>query len=150
MGIKDRQQGQADAGLRGRGGDPFRHLGEVGVRPSVEIVVEIVELADARKAGFQHLHIKLRGYGLDLPGRHRQSEAVHHLAPAPEAVRAGAARFGKASHAALEGVAVQIGHAGNEEGVALVAGQEIRLRRQRRDPAFFDRQAHVRMPAVRQ
>ena len=45
-------------------------------------------------------------------GVSRSSEAVHHLAPGPEAVAAGAARLGEAGHAALEGVAVQVRHAG--------------------------------------
>ena len=109
--------------------DARGHLGDVGIGLPVRVVVEVVELADAREAGLQHLDIELGGDRLDLLGRHRQREAVHHLAPGPEAVGAGAARFGQARHAALEGVAVQIGHAGQQDRVALVAGFGRRTRR---------------------
>ena len=86
MRIEHRQQRQPDAGLASRRGDPLGHLGDVGIGLPVAVVVQIVELADAGEAGLQHLDIELRGDRLDLVRRHRQREAVHHLAPAPEAV----------------------------------------------------------------
>ena len=86
MGIEDWQQRQPDSSVPGRGGYALGHLGDIGVRLSVAVVMEIVELADAGEAGFKHLDIELRRDRLDLVRRHRQRVAVHHLAPAPETV----------------------------------------------------------------
>ena len=69
MGVEHRQQRQADAGRRRRGGDPLGHLGEVGIGPPVAVVVQVVELADAGEAGLQHLDIELGGDRLDVVGR---------------------------------------------------------------------------------
>ena len=46
MGIKDRQQRQADACLAGRRRDALRHLGDVGIGFSVAVVMKIMKLAD--------------------------------------------------------------------------------------------------------
>ncbi len=73
-----------------------RHLAEVVVGPAVGIVVEIVELADRGEAGFQHLHVGERRDRLDVVGREPLEEAVHHLAPGPEAVGRRTAAFAQA------------------------------------------------------
>ncbi len=90
-GVEDGQQRQPDPRRRRSRRDAARHLGPVGVGTAVEVVVEVVELADAGEAGFQHLDVGLRRHGLDVLRRHRQGEAVHRVPPAPEAVGAGPA-----------------------------------------------------------
>ena len=111
MGVEHRQQRQADAGLRGGAGDARGELGRVGVGGAVRGVVQIVELGHRGEAGLQHLHVGERGDRLDVVGGEDGEEAVHHLAPGPEI----AAALGQARHAALEGVAVQVGHAGQRD-----------------------------------
>ncbi len=96
----------------GGGGDAGRHLRRIVVGPAIGRVVQIVELADRGEPGFEHLDIELRGDRLDIVWRQLVEEAVHHLPPGPEAVAAGTGDLGEAGHAALEGVAVQVGHAG--------------------------------------
>ena len=53
-------------------------------------------------------------------GERRPQEAVHHLAPGPEAVGLRPAPLGKSGHAALEGVAMQVRNAGDGD-----AGQTL-------------------------
>src|SRR5690606_10352624 len=48
-------------------------------------------------------------------------EAIHHLAPGPEAVTARATMFGQTRKPALEGMAVEIGHPRNERRDADIA-----------------------------
>ena len=151
MGVEDRQQRQRNAGRGGGRRDPLGHLGDVGVGLSVAVVVQIVELANAAEAGFQHLDIELGGDRLDLFGRHRQREAVHHLAPAPETVGRRPARLGEPGHAALERVAVQVGHRRNDDRVALVT--RLRAAIPASTPmmsALVDRDADVATPSRRQ
>ena len=88
-------------------------------------MVQVVKLAHAGEPAFQHLHIGLRRHRLRLVGRHNKREAVHGVAPAPEAVRLATPLFRPARHGALERMAVQVGHPGQKHRVALVA----RLRR---------------------
>ena len=45
-------------------------LGRVGIARAVGRIVQVVELADAGEARFQHLHIGPGGDGLDVVGRH--------------------------------------------------------------------------------
>lgn len=84
-------------------------------------MVEIVELPDAGEAAFQHFGIGKRGDGVEAFGVQAVDEAVHRLAPGPEAVAALPCPFGEASHGALEGVAVDIGETGEGGAVAFVA-----------------------------
>ena len=72
-----------------------------------------MEFPHRRVAGFQHLHIELGGDGLDLLRRQAGNETVHHLAPGPEGIIARARALGEAGHGPLEGVAVQVCHAGD-------------------------------------
>ena len=150
MGIEHREKRQADAGRFGGGGDAFGQFGDVVIGRAGKIVVDIVKFADPREARLQHLDIGLRSHRLDIVRRHAADETVHHLAPGPEAVGRGAADFGEARHAALEGVAVQIGHAGKADRVALVAGLQCRLCLDGLQPSSRHRQPHVARPAVRQ
>ena len=76
-----------------------------------------MELDHGRVAGLQHLEIELGGDRLDVVGREPGQEAVHDLAPAPEVVARGSGALGEARERALEGMAVEIGHAGEDEAV---------------------------------
>ena len=113
--VEDGQQGQADAGLVGRGDDPLRHLGHVGVGMAFRVVMQIVELADAGVARLQHLQIGLRGDGLELVGVEHASKRVHAAAPGPEVVGAGGGmrtnELGAAGQRPLMGVRMQVDHA---------------------------------------
>ena len=102
-------------------------------------MVQVVELADGGEARFQHLHVGPGGDRLDVVGRHAREEAVHDLAPGPEAVVLRPAPLGEARHGALEGMAVHVGDAGHGD-----AREPLRSRRGRgagldgRDPAALD------------
>jgi hypothetical protein len=84
--IQHRQHREADAGTRRRGGDDTRQQGAVGVRPAIDVVVQVVELAHRRVAGLEHLDEEVRRNRLEVVGRDRIGHAVHPVAPAPEAV----------------------------------------------------------------
>ena len=86
MRVEDGKQGQADAGFARGGRDARRHLGKIRIRFAITIMVQIMELADPGEAGLEHFDIKLRGHRLDIFWLHAVREAVHHLAPSPEAV----------------------------------------------------------------
>ena len=95
------------------GGDARRHFADVAIGRTVDIMMQIVELADRGKARLQHFHIGEGGDRLDLVGGEAIEKPVHHLAPGPEAVGCRPAALGEPGHPALEGVAVQIGQAGD-------------------------------------
>ncbi len=64
--IEDRKQCKSDPGLaRGRR-DALRKLGGVRIRRAGRIVMQIVELAHAREAAFDHLDIGLCGNRFDV------------------------------------------------------------------------------------
>ncbi|MCW0461962.1 hypothetical protein NB717_003030 [Xanthomonas sacchari] len=150
MRIEHRQQGHADtAGLR-RGSQTLRHLGAVGVGAAVGGVMHIMELADPGEAGLEHLHVGLLGDGLQIVGAQPLQEAVHQLAPAPEAVAAAPADLGEPGHAALEGVAVQIAQPGHHDVQALIAKGCGHVALHRGDAAAAHADAHVARPALRQ
>ncbi len=77
-------------------------------------------------------------------------EAVHQLTPAPEAVTVAAADLGQPSHAALEGVAVQVGQARHQDVDAGVAVLGALPHVDRRDAAVLHLQADIAGPAVGQ
>ncbi len=67
--VQHRQQRDADAGgLRGAQ-QAQRHLGRVGVRLAVRVVMHVMEFANAGVARAQHLDIELRGDGFQRIGR---------------------------------------------------------------------------------
>jgi len=150
MRIEHRQQGQADAGLIGRRRDPRTHLGAVGIGAAVGIVVQVVEFADAGEAAFQHFHVGLGGDGLHRIRAQMGQEAVHQFAPAPEAVTVTAADLGQAGHAALEGVAVQVGQARHQDADAGVTVLRALPRADRGDEAVLNLQADITGPALGQ
>jgi len=63
-GVQHRQQQQPDP-CQPRGGDqPMAHLGRIGVRVSLDVMMQVVKLGHLRVAGLQHLDIELRRHGL--------------------------------------------------------------------------------------
>ena len=149
-GVERRQQGQADAGVRAGLGDARRHLAEIGVGPAVDVVMEIVKLADRGEARFEHLHVGEGGDRLDVVGRKPAEETVHHLAPGPEAVGARTAPFGQRGHAALEGVAMQVRQARNGDAGDVLGAVARGACRHRGYHAVGDGDANVARPARRQ
>ncbi len=120
--VQHRQQRQADAGVRGRVGECLRHRRRVGVAAAVQVVLQVVELADVRVAAGKKLEVEVRGDRPQLGRRDAQCDAVHAVAPRPEVVVRRVTAFGQASEGALEGVAVRVDHArehrtGNRLGV---------------------------------
>ena len=83
-----------------------------------------MELGDAGVAGLEHLDVDERGDRLDVLGGQHVEEAVHQLAPGPEAVLARAAPLGHPGHRPLEGVAVQVRHRRQQRA----AGEPLRRR----------------------
>ena len=148
--VKHRQQGQSDPGCVGGMGDAGGHFCRIAVASSLRVVVEVVELAHMGIAALEHLGIGHRGDGFDVIRREPIEEAVHHLAPAPEIVVArarAAAMLSQPRHAALKGVAMDIGEAGDGDGVVLIGGVSGRTRLNRSDPAILDRNPHIARPA---
>src|SRR6185437_11008421 len=107
-----------------------------------------MKLADPRESRFEHLHIGLRRDCLDVLRRHPRDEAVHQLAPGPEAVGGCPPDLGQAGHATLKAVAVKIGQSRYTDRVALVGVGRRYTGVNRRDPAICDRQSHVARPSV--
>ena len=86
--------------------------------------MQIVELADGGVAGLQHLDVQLGRDRLELLGRDREREAIHQVAPGPEAVGtacSGGAELGQPGERALEGVRVQVRHAGHDRARGVAA-----------------------------
>ena len=102
--VKHRQHRQADAGTPRRGDEAQRHLRRVRIGLSGRIVVHVMELADRRVAGAQHLDVQVGRDVFQLVGVEQGGEAVHQVAPGPEAVLLGAAVLGEAGEGALKGV----------------------------------------------
>ncbi len=150
MGVEDRQQGEGDARRGRRRGDAARKLGDIVVGRPGRRVVEIMEFTHPREAAFQHLEEGLRRDRLDIVGFHPVDEAIHRLAPGPEAVFAGAAPLGEARHAALEGMAVQVGQPGQADLVPFVRGHCSRALRHRSDTTLDHGEPHIVRPALGQ
>ena len=116
--IQHRQQRQPQPGLLRRRRDPPRHLGQIVIGAGGR-VVQIMELGHGGITGLGHFHHHHGGNGLRILGRQAAKEAIHQLAPGPEAVIApilqgGPAPLGQPSHRALEGVGMQVDHGGQQ------------------------------------
>ncbi len=150
MRIEHREERHSDAGRRGSRQHALRHLGNVGIGRAVDAVMQVVEFADAREARFQHFDIELCCDRLDVVGRDGKCDAVHRLAPGPKIVRPRTAMFREPGHGTLEGVAVEVRHAGNADRMALVAGQRRGAGRDAFDQAVVvDDHTNIVAPAVR-
>ncbi len=113
--------------------------------------MQIVKLADACEAGFQHLRHKAWPRLLsDVVRRHGQGETYITPAPRPKIRPPSASRcFGVAGHTALESVAVEIGQARNDQSAEFVARLLRDADLDRADFARFDGEAHIAAPALR-
>jgi len=145
--VEHRQQRKSDAAVGGGRGDAPGELAAGGERGAAAIVVQVVELADVGEAALEHLRVAQRGQRLEFIGTDALDETVHELAPAPEAVGAGAAPLGEAGEAALEGVTVNVGQPRQSDRVALIARLRGNLARDAGDRGAAVLDAHVPRPA---
>ena len=141
--VETRQQCKADAGDLGGSRNSRRHLGRIGIKRAIVVVMEIMEFPDARVALLEHLDIEQRCDGFGVFGGHVQREAIHRLAPCPERIRGVAACFGEAGHAALERVTMQARYSGDGQLVAFVAGSRRRADRNLGDDPIGHDHLHV-------
>src|SRR5690606_664194 len=109
-------------------------------------MVEIVKFPNPGKPGFQHLDIELGGDRFELIRRHGERKAVHHIAPGPKRGGVGSPPLRQSCHAPLESMAVQVGHGGNKDGVALVLGLRAAVRLHGPDDSTFHGDAHPAGP----
>ena len=143
------QKRQPDAGAGAGGGDARRHLGDIVVMAAAGAVMQIVKLDIGGVTGLEHLHLHEAGDGLNVVGRQVVQKAVHDLAPCPEGVaRLGALGLAEAGHGALECVAVQVRHRGQQQADALACRGGARL--DPGDPALIQRHADMFCPAIGQ
>ena len=91
------------------------------------LMMQIVEFADVRVAGLEHLDVKLRGDRAQRIRIDAAGERVHRLAPGPERIVRIGLPFGEAGHRALERVRMHVRHRR-----AARIGRGIRHRRARR------------------
>ncbi|MNN65590.1 hypothetical protein D3C81_1811020 [compost metagenome] len=91
--------------------------------------MHVMEFGYRGVAGLEHFDIQLAGDDLQLLRGDLPDQAVHQVAPGPEAVVGVAGDFRQTRHGALEGMRVQVGHAGQQRaGQALGAfGRSTRL-----------------------
>jgi hypothetical protein len=114
--VQHRQQGHADAGVARRGDQCLRHRRRIRVGGAVGRVVQVVELADRRVAGFEHLDIELRGHRMQRRRIEARGHAIHGFAPGPETVGGIGLALGESGHRPLEGMRMQVGNAGDAPG----------------------------------
>ena len=116
--VQHGQQRQADAGALCGTHQGERKRRVVGIRTAIGIMVNVMKFADRRVAGLQHLDVEAERDGFHLRGVEPQREPVHQAAPTPEAVVLPIgtlpAKFGEAGNGTLEGMRMQVGHAGND------------------------------------
>jgi hypothetical protein len=120
------EQGDAHTGVGCRGDERCAHRVRVAVRLTVGLVVQVVELADARDAGEGHLGERRPGEPVVRLGIEGGRKPVHLVAPGPE--RSDAV-VGAAAQGSVEGVAVGVGQARQGE-----PGEPDRVGRQLVDP----------------
>ena len=131
VGIEHRQVREADAGRRGGREDAVRQLGRVGIGRAPRLVMNVIELGHGGEARLLHLHEGQRRHRLHLLGRQAVGEAIHEVAPSPEAVPPRGPCLGHARHGALEGVAVEVRRRRQQRVHGYVAGTRPLARRER-------------------
>ncbi len=112
--VQHWQQGQADAAAGRSCTDASGQLGRVGVGFACLVMMHVVELGHRGVAGLEHLDVQLAGNDLQLLRGDLADQAIHQLAPGPEAVVGVARDFRQPSHGPLERMRVQVGHAGQQ------------------------------------
>src|SRR5579863_204941 len=120
--VEGRQQRESDPGGGRRRSYTPGELGRVGVRGAVAIVVQVMKLTDMGEPSFEHLGVGECGQRLELLRVDALDEAVHEVAPGPEAIATRSAALGEAGEAALEGVTVEVAEPGECDPVSLIAG----------------------------
>ena len=123
--IEHGQQGHAYARLLRRAQQRQGQAGIVGIGLAAHIMVHIVELADRGVTCLQHLQVQPGRNRFQRLGRHAVGKAVHQLAPAPEAVLRLATELGQPAERTLEGMRVQIGHAGDQRASGADGGIDL-------------------------
>ena len=126
--VQHRQQGDADAGIARGEQQRLRHCIGLRIGRAIRPVVQVVEFADRGVTGFEHLHVQLRGNGVQQVGIEARGHRVHGFAPGPERIRGIGLAFGQAGHRPLEGMRMQVGDAG-QGPAARGAGGDRRVRR---------------------
>lgn len=87
------------------------HFTAIGVRLTVGVVMQVVEFGHLGVSALEHFDIQLTGDHLHLLRRQALHQAVHQIAPGPEAVLRVTRHFRQPGHRALESVRVQVRHA---------------------------------------
>ena len=117
------EQGEPDAGVRGRVDQGLAHRVRVGVRPAAGVVVQVVELADRGDAGQRHLGVHRRGpapgSGRGQPSGGARTSARARSRTMPRS------RWVRAAQRPVEGVRVGVGQARDHQAAQPRA---IRLR----------------------
>lgn len=109
--VQHRQHRHADAGLMRGLAEAAGHFTAIGVRLTVGVVMQVVEFGHLGVSALEHFDIQLTGDHLHLLRRQALHQAVHQIAPGPEAVLRVARHFRQPGHRALESVGVQVRHA---------------------------------------
>ena len=84
--VQHGQQREPEAGFLRRGDDALGYLARVRVTFTLGVPMQVVKLTDGGIPAFQELHVELCSNGADRLRRQRRDEAVHQIAPRPEAV----------------------------------------------------------------
>ena len=113
--VQHRQQGEADTRFPRRGDDRPGHRRRIVVGLPICLMMQVVEFAGTRIASLEHLDEQLRADVVQRLGRQPAGEAIHQLAPGPEAVRALRSALGHSRHRALEGMGMDIGNTGQDK-----------------------------------
>ena len=110
--VEHRHQRQPQARVLRRIGQRPTHGQRVGIGAAIDVVLQVVELADLGVAALQQFEVELGGDRPQLAGRDAQCDRVHPRSPRPEVVALGVALLCQASKSALESMAVGIDQAG--------------------------------------
>ena len=149
--IEHRDIDQPNAAVPGRPAERPEH--DVPVAAPRPVPEQVVELDDRGVAGREHFRVGLSRDGREAAGIEPAGELVHALAPGPERIAAGGrAMFGPTRQRALEGVAVGIRQAGDDDpGLHVRWGGLRTAHRDRRDfPAANDDEDIFRPSASQQ
>jgi hypothetical protein len=150
--VGHRQHRDSDAGRARRVDHARAEFRDLRIARTVLRVMHVMEFAHRRIAALEHLDVQPARDRRERVGRDLQREAVHQVAPAPEAVGGIRAVFGEPRHRALERVRMQVRHAGQHGpgrarrarrrvGIGAHAGQRA---------GGVPAQQHVAAPAVGQ
>ncbi|MNI50148.1 hypothetical protein D3C73_1047930 [compost metagenome] len=111
MAVEHRQQGQADTGGAGGLADAQGQFGRVRVGVAIDVMVHVMKFRNRGVAGLEHFDVQLTGNHAKLFGADFSDEAIHQVAPGPEAVVRITRHFRQPGHRPLKGVGMQVGHA---------------------------------------